>query len=352
MVHVGMDLHRNNCLVVAIDDETGELHPRCRFYHDDTAALREYLENFGDAPVRVVLEATGNSRWMYRLLSEIPNVEPVVVVPQKVRLIAETVAKSDRVDAEALAYLSTLNALPRAWVPDEDVEELRELTRHRASLVRRRTQTKNHISGILARSGIHKPYADIFGPRGRAWLAQVELPRWMQLQVDVWLGQLDQIAGELVSVERVLYNQLAMSSRWREDVALLVTMPGVGKLTALTILAELGDYRRFRRRAEVASFAGLVPKSKRSDKTVHYGRLTKRGPAALRTILVEVSGTAARHSVRYGQLYERLRRQSGPNVAKTAVARQMIEDAWTMLHKRERFREPSVASRNALARVG
>lgn len=341
MIHVGMDLHRNNCLVVAICDQTGERFPARRIDHDRIEELWQYLDQFeGDPPIRVVLEATGNSRWMARLLDGHRRVEPVVVVAHKMRVIAETVAKSDRVDAEALAYLSTLDALPRSWVPDEDVEELREMTRHRAALVRRRTQAKNQISGLLTRCGALRPYKDIYGKRGRAWLEQVELPSPMRYQLDRWLESLDHTAGQIQKVEAVLYQRLARSERWREDVDLLVTMPGVGQLTALTVLAELGDYRRFRRRSEVASFAGLVPKSKRSDGTVRYGRLTRRGPAALRTILIEVSLHAARGSVRYGPLYEKFRRQKKPNAGKAAVARQMLEDAWTMLRKREVFREP------------
>jgi len=342
MIHVGMDLHRNNSLVVAICDRTGEQFPARRIDNDRSEDLWQYLDQFGAQPIRVVLEATGNSRWMYRLLKTKHNVEPVVVVPQKIRIIAETVSKSDRVDAAALAFLSTLNALPRSWVPDEVVEELRELTRHRATLVRRRTQAKNFISGVLTRCGLRRPYADIYGVRGLAWLKAVVLPTPMRYQVDAWLSALEHTQGQIQKVERILYGRLAQSDRWKDDVELLMTMPGVGKLTALTILAELGDYGRFRRRSEVASFAGLIPKSKRSNETIRYGRLTRRGPAALRTILIEVSLHAARGSVRYGPLYEKFRLQKRCNAGKAAVARQMLEDAWTMLRKRQPFREPLV----------
>jgi transposase len=347
-----MDLHRNNSMVVAMCDQTGEHFPARRLDNDRTEELWQYLDSFDAKQIRVVLEATGNSRWRYRLLKTKDNVEPVVVVPQKVRIIAETLSKSDRIDAEALAYLSTLNALPRSWVPDEDVEELRELTRHRAALVRRRTQAKNQISGVLTRCGVRRPYADVFGIRGRAWLEQIPLPNPMRYQVDVWLASLDHTVSQIEKVERILYGRLAKSDRWSEDVELLRTIPGVGMLTALTILAELGDYTRFRRRSEVASFAGLIPKSKRSNQTVRYGRLTRRGPAALRTILVEVSLHGARGSIRYGRLYEKFRSQKRPNAGKAAVARQMLEDAWTMLRKRQPFREPIPNPMKQPARVG
>ena len=119
-------------------------------------------------------------------------------------------------------------------------------------------------------------------------------------------------------------------------------MPGWGQLTALTVLAELGDYRRFKNRASVSCFAGLVPSSKRSDKSSRYGHITKRGSTELRRILVEVTINAVRKVPRYGKLYARLKKERGGNVAKTAVARQMLEDGWTMLMKREPFRHEPV----------
>ena len=174
MIYVGMDLHRKNSYVTAISSD-GEEFPSRRIHHDMIEELWQYLDQFGDERIRVAFESTGNARWMHRLLSRRSNVEPVMVTPHKVRIIAESVAKSDRVDAGVLAYLNSLDALPRSWVPDEAVEELRELTRHRAALVRRRTQTKNLIGGILTRCGVLRPYQDIFGRRGRAWLKGLRL---------------------------------------------------------------------------------------------------------------------------------------------------------------------------------
>lgn len=340
MIYVGMDLHRKNSYVAALSGD-GEVFPSRRIHHDRIQELWQYLDGFGNERIRVAFESTGNARWMHRLLETHPQVEPVMVTPHKIRIIAESVAKTDKIDAEVLASLNALNVLPRAWVPDEDVEELRELTRHRAALVRRRTQAKNHVNGILVRCGLLRPYQDIFGKRGRAWLEALELSPPMQQQLNTWLEELDLTTKHIDSVERILYRCLLPSDRWRDDVERLRTMPGVGKLTALTILAELGDYRRFRRRAQVASFAGLVPKSRRSDRSARYGRLTKRGPAALRTILVEVSMHAARQSLRYGRLFEKLKAAGKTNAGKAAVARQLLEDAWTILIHQDYWREMS-----------
>jgi transposase len=345
IIHVGMDLHPKSSYVRAITDE-GELVNGRRINHSDIDKLWDYLGQFGEEEKRVVFEATSNARWMYRLLKEDTTIDPIAVTPHKVRIIAETVAKTDKIDAKVLANLSKMDALPRAWIPDEEVEDLRELTRHRADLVSQRTRAKNRVNGILIRRGIIRPYGDIFGKLGREWLDEIELPMAMQLQVKHWLDIINSCDRKIASVETKLYKHLAKKPRWSSDIKILETMPGWGKLTALTILAELGDYRRFKRRSSISCFVGLVPTSKRSDRSIKYGKITKRGSIFLRRILIEVSIHGARRVPRYKRLFLRLKKAKGTNIAKTAVARQMLEDGWTMLVKREPFRSISVQAGN------
>lgn len=350
MVHVGLDLHHRNSYVRALTDD-GELIAGQRIYHSNIDQLWQYLNQFSGQPKRVVFEAVGNSRWMKRLLQQDKTIEVVVVTPHKVRIIAETVAKTDKIDAGVLAMLSKMDALPRAWLPDEGIEALREITRHRASLVRLRTRAKNQANGLLVRLGKLRPHQDMFGKLGRAWLEELELPSQPRMQLDQWLAMIDFYDRQIVPVESYMYRKLATDTRWAGDLAILQTMPAWGRLTAMTVLAELGDYRRFSRRSSVSCFAGLVPSSKRSDKSCHYGKITKRGSTALRSILVEVAINALRKVPRYGALYDRVKTKKGSNAGKVAVARQMLEDGWTMLIKQEPFRYMPVQA-ESLSRVG
>ena len=351
MVHVGMDLHHRSSVVRALSDTTGELYPARRIHHDRIDELWQYLDSFGAERIRVVFEAISNARWMYRLLQQRPNVEPVAVTPHKVRIIAETVSKTDKIDSGKLAWLSSVNMLPRAWLADERVERLRETTRHRTDLLGIQTKCKNQINSVLVRVGLQRAYDNIFGPLGRGWLAQLNLPEVMRLQVEHWLTLLDTTAQRMLRMDRKIGRIIKDDPVWNRAAVLLDTIPGVGKVTISTILAELGDWRRFRRRSEVASFAGLVPVSKRSANTKRYGHISKRGSKQLRRVLTEVAQGVARKVPRYGWLYDRVADQKCANVAKTAVARRLIEDAWTILMKDEPFRLMPVQA-ESLARVG
>jgi transposase len=350
MIHIGLDLHTRNSYVRAMRED-GSLLAGRRVYHNDIAALWQYLGQFESETKRVVFEATGNSRWMYRLLSQDPTIEAVAVTPHKVRIIADTVAKTDKIDATILAMLSRINMLPRAYLPDVALEELREITRHRAGLVRIRTLAKNKVTSAFIRRGILRPYNDVFGTLGRQWLEEIELPVVTRFQVEHWLGIIDVLEKRIEQTEKKLYSEMAKQERWSKDIAILDSMPGWGKLTAITVLAELGEYRRFKSRSAVSCFAGLVPSTKRSDKNCRYGKITKHGPNALRSILIEVSLNGVRAVPRYKTLYGRVAAAKGSNVAKTAVARQMLEDGWTMLMKQEPFRFNAVEA-ESLTRAG
>lgn len=102
MIHIGLDLHQKNSYVQALTND-GELFPGQRIDHSDPSAFWQYFSQFGDEPKRVVFEATAKAQWMDRLLWQDPTIESVAVTPHKMRIIAETVAKTDKIDATVLA---------------------------------------------------------------------------------------------------------------------------------------------------------------------------------------------------------------------------------------------------------
>jgi transposase len=346
MIVVGMDVHvRNSFLCVTAAD--GRVLRRGRV-GNSLGEIAQFLGAFEspDKSLRVVLESTTNSRAIHRLVSEYGrqagiDLRAEVLDARKLRVIAESVSKCDKLDAAVLNELARSNLkLPACYVPDDDVFALREHLRARSDLVRMRTMLKNRVHAVLHRRGVLHPFKDLFTLPGRQWLTELALDDAGRSILDRYLATIDQL-HETIEQSTASLNQLARSQRWCKPVALLRTMPGLGPITSLTILAELGDVTRFKSRASVSNFAGLVPVVRDSNGKHFAGGITRRGPAHLRAALVEAAWMSKSRVPQYAMLFDRVSQRKGKQVAIVAVARRMLEDAWTMLKRDEVFRAKS-----------
>lgn len=349
MIFIGMDVHVRNSFL-HITDEGGQLlkRGRCANTPSDFAA---FLAPLGAESGYATLESTTNSRAIARMIRDAAthsgiNMIVDVLDARKLRIIAESVSKCDRRDAAVLNELSRANLkLPICYMPDDKVFALREHLRARSDLVRIRTSVKNRVHAVLHRRGVLTPLGGLFTQAGRTFLAQAKLDDAGSTIVQLYLRTIDQLNG-LITESNDSLKQLTRRPRWAKPAALLQTMPGVGLITAMTILAELGDPKRFRRRAAVANYAGLVPVVRDSNDKRYRGGITKRGSTHLRAVLIEAAWIAIKRVPAYNHLFERVARRSNKLTAIVAVARRILEDAWTMLKREEAFRYtamPSVA---------
>ena len=364
MIVVGLDLHVRNSFL-HVEDGDGRRLKRGRVGNSLAevaqflGALEPRLAQAPREPVRVVMESTTNSRAMYGLLHDYARAAGVelsaqVLDARRLRVIAQSVSKCDKLDAAVLAELARSNLkLPACYVPDDAVFALREHLRARADLVRVRTMLKNRVHALLHRRGL-PPAGDPFGRAGRAALAGLALDAAGRAILDRYLAQLDAIERAVRDSTREL-RELASDdgggdacggggggARWRRPLALLCTMPGVGLIHGLTILAELGDIDRFRSRAAVSNWAGLVPVVRDSNHKRFAGHITRRGSAHLRATMTEAAWSAVRtggRCRRYRAIFHRIGRAKCKQVAIIAVARRMLEDAWMMLKRDEVFRD-------------
>lgn len=337
MISIGLDLHVGKSYLTAINKETGEISNQGRI-KNGREEFECYFGKFKGMEVQVVVEATTNTYPMVRLLRGFEGVSVKVVHPRKMKIIAESICKTDKLDSEVLALLGTYPyRLPESWIPDEEVHDLRSELRTRARLVAMRTELKNRVHGLLAGEGFFDRPKGLFGVRGREWLSQIELSEASRRRLDRFLRLLEEFDSELSSIERVIRDHYSRHPRWEEDVKILVTMPGIGVLTALTILSELGDWRRFRKARSVANYVGLVPRVDSSNEKHHYGRISKEGPRFLRWILAEVAHVSRRKVPRYEAKYQKIAFKKGGGVAAIAIARIMLCEAWVMLRDRKNF---------------
>jgi transposase len=200
-------------------------------------------------------------------------------------------AKNDRLDARWLALFLAKEMLPRSWIPPEDIQRLRDLTRLRQALRHDRTSWAQRLHSVLAHEGWPCSRSRLVSTGGQRWLAALTLDAHVRGIVDAHLAILDAISTQVVEVEREL-RSLARSDR---RLLALQTIYGVCPIVASHLLAEIGDERRFRRADQVVRVAGLDPVVLDSADNRRRGKLSKQGSPHLRWALVQAAQHAAIH---------------------------------------------------------
>jgi transposase len=274
--YVGMDVHRKRSQI-AVLDAAGDEQPN-RNIPNDPVKLVPIL---GVLPpgTPVAFEAAYGWGWLVELLEEL-ELEPHLVHPSRCKAIASARLKNDKVDARILAQLLRADLLPEAWIAPPEIRDLRALLRHRASLVRLATGLKNRVHAVLADRGITPP-SSLWARPGRAWLAALDLPPTPRAIIDDCCGVLDTLATPIARLE----GEIAALAKPDPRVQALMALPGVGKLTAMTLLAEIGDIGRFPTARKLCAWAGLTPQVRNSDRKVRHGHITKQGSPWVRWIL-------------------------------------------------------------------
>jgi transposase len=266
---IGLDVHREFAQVAVWEAGRVRQAGKIGLTADASRVFCDSLAPEDEAAI----EATCNTHAIVRLIAR--HVARVVVSnPQKTRAIAEPKVRTDKVDAAILAELLAADFLPSVWVADEATHVLRRQVARRANIVRQRTRLKKQVQAILQRNLIPRcPAADMFGVKGRCWLSDQPLPADEELAVDALLRQLDFHAQELRIIDAAL-GRIALE---REEVSRLMTIPGVDATVALSLVAAVGDFRRFSGPERLVSYLGLNPRVKQSGgQPASHGRITKQ----------------------------------------------------------------------------
>jgi transposase len=342
MVHVGLDLSRRRVDVCVISGD-GELLGQFRspIDQDGLFGLIRRLGVFGQR-VRAVIESMNGARYVHDELVGY-GWEVLIADAQRVKGLAPLACKTDKVDARVLAELSFRDLVPAIWLPTPGIRAERELSRYRLHLVKHRTILKNRIHSTLIAFGYQFPVSKVFGTAGRQLLAELEIPQPWRAHTDATIeliGDLDLRIGELG-------RELANSGADHRYVPLLLTVPGIGWITAFTIAAEIGDISRFSSPTKLVGYTGLCPRVYQSGNSERRGPLSKHGPRYLRWGLMQAAIHASSHPL-YRERYQRTKRRVGPQrgakVAQIDLARRLTEAIWHMLTRQEPFKPFAPAS--------
>ena len=338
MIHVGVDLHQRFCYMTALEAR-GKI-VQAGPVTNEKPALRKYFRQFRGQAVQAAVEACGF--WpAFREVVE-PEVERLVLVhPQRVKAIASAKLKNDRVDSETLAHLLRCDLLPESWKADRETQSRRQQVRLRTTLVRQRTRLKNQVHAVLHQQGLRCPATDLFGKRGRRWLAGVQMPESARGSVAACLRMIDNYTEEIQKQNL----QLSEKAKQDERVQWLMTIPGIGEVSAMMVLAEIGDLGRFADQEALCSYAGLVPRVRESAGKAARGGITRQGSSYLRWMMVEAAQVATRCSPAAKRYYERLLRKKHKHVARVALARKLLTAVYALLKNGVMFDEEKFAAR-------
>lgn len=333
---IGLDVHLEFCEVAIA--EGGAIRSAGRI-ETKPAELELFAQSLAKTD-RVALEVTGNAWEIKRLLE--PHVGEVVVVSPNDTGISSARAKTDRLDARTLAKLCAAGELAAVWVPDRRTQVMRRRLQRRSQLVGARTRAKNEVHAVLMRQLVGRsPFTDLFGKKGRAWLAGLELAEVERESVDAALRQVEFLDREIAEVERLI---AAEALQWPE-IRRLMTVPGVNVIAAATFMAAIGDITRFENPRKLVGYLGLDPKVRQSGSgPATHGRISKQGSASARHALVEASWSTVRQPGPIRAFYQRIKARRGHQVAIVAAGRKLACLFWCLLTRSEdyAFGQPSL----------
>ena len=337
---VGVDLHKTQFTVSALTED-GEVILQDVYrttsdgYSEFIEEMHRYEEEDG-CSIELAVETTGNARF-FKNQMEKEFFDVTVVNTNKFKVITYSTKKTDANDALTLAMYLQKEMLPEAHLCSQTSEEIRRMLKTRRILVQSSVKIKNQIHGMLLGYGIETNAAQFQSKRKRQDLindlADHDYSEFTASSLEVMLNIL------IKDVEAQIENMVEDN----EDVELLKTIPGVGKIGAATIASYTedlerfdGDFKRF------AAYIGIVPSVHNSNETVQLGRITKHGPQELRTAFVQVALGMIRLSKqtsnwRLIEDYRRKKTDKGSGRAIIAMTRKIARIVFVMLENREPF---------------
>lgn len=313
MRYIGVDLHTTQITVCYLID-TGEIEIRkyqlCEM-DKFVCGLKETDE--------IAVEATCNTRWFSEQVKE--SVRRVVLVnPRQFEVVKNSVKKTDKNDALNLARFLKADLLPEVRAKKEDATSVQSLVNTRTKLVRLKTSLLNKIHALFVSKGRKLKKTSLASEKGLEKVLQQEWTTIERIELEIIIEQIRWLKASIKKLDKAIETQ----SEKLKGYESLVSMSGIGSLSAGILLAVIGNVKDFATAEKLASYFGIVPKVANSNETVKTGRITKRGNKTGRTTLVQCSLAAIKKSEYLKKYYDGVKARRGHGKAKIALARKYL----------------------------
>lgn len=327
-VFAGIDYHKK-VSVIALGDATGTLIEQVALKNEEHKVREFFLRH---APLRCAIENCRGNEWMVDLLKQC-GCEVTIGNTYAIKLISESKKKDDKNDSRILMELLAREYLPKCYQPTAEERLLREKLRWRTKLMRSRTQYKNVAHALMDKENRGRKIGS--KKRRNSAKQETQLAPERQERLTRNLELIDYL-DDSVKLEDIELSDIALNN---PDVVRLKTIPGVGDISALMLIAELGDVTRFRSARAVGGYLGLVPRLYASSDTRRLGRITKQGSGLMRRILVQDAWMAIKVSPTFRAKYNGIMKRRGKKTAAVAIARMIAEIAFRILKDKTEFDE-------------
>ncbi len=339
-VWVGLDVHKKTCTATAFDPEGREV---ASWEFATTPSMLDEFANGLPRGAGIGLEASTTGKAVYRRLAG-TGLDVAMASPRKLKMIVESDDKSDPRDSFHLGHLRRTGYFPSCYVPPMELQRVRDIVHFRMGLGNQVAAVKNKVHALVSKNLLDhelEAYSDIFGRSGLEKLVSLPFPDDDRTILDAYLEQLITLASQ----EEKTTEEMARLASGQRDVELLMTIPGVDFYSALAIIGEIGDVKRFPNKKKLASYAGVVPKSKKSGEVDKKHLPVRRGNDVLKYFLCcGVQGSLrAKNPSKVARFYKKKAKQIGAGKAEVAAARMLAGIIWRMLTDGAPYKEEDEA---------
>jgi transposase len=326
--YIGIDYHKKSWKVTILGEE---YEHKTMSQDPDPAILANYLKkNFPGGNYQAVYEAGFSGFESCRKLKQL-GVNCIVIHPADVPTSQkEKLQKTDKVDSRKLARSLRGQQFEAIHVPDRILEADRALVRQRFRIAKEVSRTKNRVKSLLFQFGIDIP-ARFTAAQSRHWSGVfINWLKELPLEEESLKQVLDNYIriGELQREELLLINKqvrkLSQKDSYKDNYKLLISIPGIGLITAITYLVQIGNIDRFAQLDDLCYYVGLVPRMYGSGEKMKTGKMVKRGRKELKIMLIEASWEAIRKDPALMAKFNELSQRMQKNKAIIRIARKLL----------------------------
>lgn len=326
-IYIGIDLHKRTQTWVVLGEKDNSKLLTKTYPVNPEAIVEAYnsAKKYGDH-LSAFIEPVCGWIWVVKQLKAL-GIEVHISNPRKIRMIADSLKKTDEEDAYTLAILLKTGNAYESYACDEETRKHRSLARERCFLVNTRASLKTRLESIITRDGNHT-----FSPHLKN-RTNISVPNE---EVKIHTEAIQAMDALIKTVEKQIANNTGYK---KEEIKRLLTIPGIGLVTANVIVAEVGDFSRFKRPEHLASFAGLVPRERSSGGIQKLGNITHAGSPYLRYVLVETAMRIrdTKDTTSLYAFYKRVKTKSSAMKARVALARKLLTIIWFMMKNKQEY---------------